>query len=61
MVIKRRVYDLEVLQKNYQIQNNDKRLARPPIEDHVTAQQPPQRQRPEVNGQDESATRRHVS
>jgi hypothetical protein len=59
-VINRRINDPEYLQENYQIQNSDKTLAKPPLENHVTNQQSPWRQILEVARQKERATRRHV-
>jgi hypothetical protein len=53
------VYDLDLLQENYQIKNSNKRLDSP-TEDHVTCQQSPQRQRLVVKRKEESATKGHI-
>jgi hypothetical protein len=52
--------NLEFLQENYQVQQSDKRLARPPTQDQIIRRPPPQRKRPEVSGQKESAIAIHV-
>ena len=55
LVINRRVYDLEFLQENFQIQNTDKTLDNPPTENKITHPQSPWRQILEINRQKESA------
>jgi hypothetical protein len=55
LVTNRRVYDLEFLQENFQIQNTDKTLDNTPTENHVTHQPSPWRQILEVSRQKESA------
>jgi hypothetical protein len=51
---------LGFLQGSYQIQNSDKSMGNPPIENHVSHQQSSKRQILEINIQKESATRKHV-
>ena len=51
LAINRRVFSLEFLQEKYQIQDSDRTLDNCMTENHVTHQQSPQRQIPEVNGQ----------
>jgi len=56
----RRVYDLEFLQENFDIQNTDKTLDNTPTENRVTHQQSPWRQILEINRQKESAASIHM-
>jgi hypothetical protein len=53
MVININAYVLEFLQENHQTQNTNKTSVNPPTQNHVTLQQSPRRQIPEVNRQKE--------
>ena len=54
------VYDPEILQENYQIQNSDTTLGNSPTNNQFPRQQSPQLQTRGVNRQREGTARRHV-